>query len=117
MFMKSKAQISLEFIVILGFILVIALFFANNIFGTTDINKSITRVKLRTLEVFSTTDSRAQLNKIDYYVSDTNLQLNLYINRFDENFSLSEEYYSSTIDNLEKSTIFKNVRVSFTYIN
>jgi hypothetical protein len=115
--MNKKAQISLEFIIIISFVLVITLFFANSAFGTTDINKAITKVKLRTLDIFSTNGYPAQVNKIEYYVSDVNLRLDLYINRNFADFNLYADDYALTLNNLEQSTNFKDVNVSFIYIN
>jgi len=115
--MNKKAQISLEFIIIITFILVITLFFANSVFGTNDINKAIARVKLRTLDLISTRDSIAQLNRVDYFVSDNNLNLSLYINRNQDSFVLTKEDYDLTLENLIKSTNFQDVNVSFIYIN
>ncbi|HOZ35857.1 MAG TPA: class III signal peptide-containing protein [archaeon] len=115
--MNKKAQISLEFIIIIGFVLIITLFFANSVFGTTDINKALAKVKLRTLDIFSMKGSIAQLEKIDYFVNDTNLQLNLYVNKNFDDFNLTLEDYSSTLENLENSTSFTDVNLAFIYIN
>lgn len=115
--MNRKAQISLEFVIVIGVMLLLTMFFANSIFGTTNINKSISKVKLRTLDIFSTMDSRAQLDRIGYSVGDSNLNLMLYINRNSEDFNLSDDNYSTTITTLEKSTDFNNVNLAFIYIN
>jgi uncharacterized protein (UPF0333 family) len=115
--MNKKAQISLEFIIIIGFVLILTLFFANSVFGTTDINKAITKVKLRTLDIFSMNDSIAQLEKVDYFVNDTNLQLNLYVNRNFDNITLTLEDYNATLENLKNSTSFTDVNLAFIYIN
>lgn len=115
--MNRKAQISLELIIIIGFVLTITLFFATSVFGTSDINKAITKVKLRTLDIFSTKGSIAQLERIDYYVRDTNLQLDLFINKNYDNISLEKEDYEVTIEGLKKSTGFTDVNLAFYYIN
>lgn len=115
--MNKKAQISLEFIIITSFILLITFFFANSVFGTTDVNKAIAKVKLRTLDIFSTRESVAQLNKIDYFVNDTNLQLNLYINKNHDQNILTLEDYNQTLENLKKSTSFTDINLAFIDIN
>ncbi|MFA5745332.1 MAG: class III signal peptide-containing protein [archaeon] len=115
--MNKKAQVSLEFVIVIGIMLLLTIFFSNSIFGTTNVNKSISKVKLRTLDIFSTMDSRAQLDKIDYSVNDSNLSLMLYINRNSEDFNLSDDNYSTTITTLERSTDFNNINLAFIYIN
>lgn len=115
--MNRKAQISLEFIIIISFVLILTLFFSNSVFGTTDINKAITKVKLRTMDIFSMEGSIAQLERIDYYVTDTNLQLNLYINKNKDNILLTEDKYNITIENLKQSTKFTDVNLAFYYVN
>lgn len=115
--MNRKAQISLELIIIIGFVLTITLFFATSVFGTTDINKAITKVKLRTLDIFSTKGSIAHLERIDYSVRDTNLYLNLYINKNYDNVNLELKDYNVTLEGLKKSTGFTDVNLVFYYIN
>jgi len=115
--MNRRAQVSLEFVIVVGIMLLLTMFFANSIFGTTDVNKSISKVKLRTLELFSTTDSRAQLDKIDYFINDTNLNLSLYINRNSEDVNFTDDNFSTTLSSLEKSTEFSNINLAFIYSN
>jgi len=115
--MNKKAQVSIEFIIVIGIVLLISLFFAQTIFGTTDINKSVARIKLRTLEIFSAYDSTAQLDKITYHTTDNNLILNLYIKKNNENIVLSEDDYHVVTESLKRSTNFNNIKLEFAYIN
>jgi uncharacterized protein (UPF0333 family) len=110
----KKGQVSLEFVIIIGVILILSVFFADLVFGTTDSTKSIAKIKLRTLDLITINDSNAFLLKVDSVETNSDLNLTLYLKN-GQNLNLSDVNYLDTIINIRQTTYYQNINLSFIY--
>jgi len=110
----KKGQVSIEFIIIISIILLISIFFANLVFGTTETSKSIQKIKLRTLDLITLDDSTALLTRINTTVSAQDLNLTLHF-RGGTELGLSDANYSEVINNIKDTTSFQRVNLFFVY--
>jgi len=110
----NKGQTSIEIVVFIAVVLIISVVFANLMFDTTDSTKSIAKLKLRTLDLITLSDSNAMLLKIEILKEDANLDLLLYM-KGGANLGLSDSNYSDVISNILDTTYYKNVNLTFTY--
>lgn len=108
----KKGQVSIEFIVIIAIVLVLAVVFANGVFESTTHTKTITNIKLRTLDLINAKDSNATLQRIDFTIVDSNLNFKLFITDF-QTLNLTSQDYNQTIENILKTTKFENVNLDF----
>ncbi|MDD3178396.1 MAG: hypothetical protein PHR26_02660 [Candidatus ainarchaeum sp.] len=118
MLKRIKAQASIEYIVIITFILAISIFFVLIIFKTNDINYSIHQTKQETLRLISESDSSIILEKINYEISDnTILHLNLnFLKIHPTDIFFIDQNYSFVKQNILNKTKFTDVVFSFKYI-
>jgi uncharacterized protein (UPF0333 family) len=110
----KKGQVSLEFVIIIGVILILSVFFADLVFGTTDSTKSIAKIKLQTLDLITINDSNAFLLKVDSVETNSDLNLTLYLKN-GQNLNLSDVNYLDTIINIRQTTYYQNINLSFIY--
>jgi len=110
----KKGQTSLEFIIIIAIILMISIFFTQIIFGTADQNKSIAKLKLKTIDIITAHNSPALLLKMDSQEIDSNLNVTLYI-KDGSNLALEDTNYSDVILNIKETTNYSNINLDFIY--
>lgn len=110
----KKGQVSIEYVIVIAVILILTVFFANITFDTTDTTKSITKIKLRTIDIITLTDSNALLLKIENTLVDANLNLKLYL-KDGSNLALSDANYSEVITSIKETTYYENINLSFEY--
>ena len=110
----KKGQVSIEYVIVIAVILILTVFFANLTFDTTDTTKSIAKIKLRTLDLITLNDSNATLLKVDNTITDSNLNLKLYI-KDGLQLNLTDQNYTEVINNIKETTYYENINLSFEY--
>ena len=112
--MIKKGQVSIEFVVVIAIILVFAVVFASTVFESTDTIKVVAKIKLRTIDIFTATDSNAVLLRIDHSIVDSNIDFDLFI-KDGSYLNLSDSNYSSVIQNIKDTTKYENISLNFNY--
>jgi len=110
----KKGQVSIEYVIVIAVILILTVFFANLTFDTTDTTKAIAKIKLRTLDLITLNDSNATLLKVDNTITDSNLNLKLYI-KDGLQLNLTDQNYTEVINNIKETTYYENINLSFEY--
>lgn len=108
----KKAQVSIEFVIVIGIVLTMAFIFANQIFNTTDSIKAITKIKLKTLDLITANDSKALLVNIQHTETRDELNIKLYLKNV-LSLNLSDQNYSDVILNIKDTTNYKRVNLEF----
>lgn len=107
-----KGQVSIEAVVIIAVILMFTVIFANMAFKMTDSTKAIVKIKLKTIDLITLSDSEAILTKIDSSTSNTDLNLTLYFKN-KGTLVLSDQNYTDTIENIKSTTNYTSVNLIF----
>jgi len=115
---SRKAQTSIEFLVVLSFILIFTFYFISSVFNTTDINYAVHSVKNKTLQLISTSNSDFIIPKIDYSVQDNNLFVTVNLQKIDTNSEpiISGDYNTVVSDIMTRSK-FGDVKITINYLN
>ncbi len=117
MFQSSKAQTSIEFIILIAVLLLIGFYFSGSIYKTFDSNYAIYKVKNKTLQLFSENDSGDVLSKVSYELHDSQIVLKLDIKQSSSGYILTSSNYASDIQDIIKRTSFDTVVINFNYIS
>ena len=113
--MNNKAQTSLEFIVIMGLILLFSFYFSSAIYATSQVNKGICLMKQRSLDLLSLNNSRSYVQSVNYNVIDYNINFDVSVIDVDGyNFNIDD--FSVTSDNIINSSSYENVNIDFKYM-
>jgi uncharacterized protein (UPF0333 family) len=116
MFQSNKGQTSIEFIILVGILLLIGFYFIGAIYMTFDSSYAIYKIKNRTLQVISSNDSEDVLYKVSYQIQDTNLILRLDLKKQNlTDYTLSSSDYVRDINDILARTKFTNVLMDFKY--
>jgi hypothetical protein len=108
----------MEFIVILGFILLLTSYFIISLFNTTDINYSIHSIKNKTLQLISNSNEEIVIPKLDYSVIDSNLNVVVNLSKINTNEEpITDMDYNRIVIDLVKRTKFDNVIIEINYLN
>lgn len=108
----KKGQVSLEFIVVIAIVVLISVFFIDLVFSTTNTTKSVAKIKLKTLDLITVSDSSAVLLNIGYVESTSDLNFTLYLKNGSE-LNLSDANYQDVIENIRATTNYQNIDLSF----
>lgn len=113
---KSKAQASIEYVVIVTFVLIISVFFVVLLFKTTDVNYVIHNTKQKTLRLISESDSSVALQNIDYLVNENTIDLNLNFLVIHSGYEVfSDLNYTDVESRILDKTKFTEVNFNFNY--
>jgi len=123
MFLKNKkGQITLEFIVIIGVILLFGVLFYSSIFSIIQSNKAVYLVKQNSLDLISYYNYPTTLSRVHYVPTPEGVSfiINLKKNNgpetsIAEETILNPEHYRYTLDYIEETTSYENLIISFTY--
>jgi len=115
MFQSNKAQISLEFIVLIAILILLSFFFVSSLYKTFDSTYSIHKIKNRTLEVLSMHDSGIIISRINSTITDNNISLNVVLKvGGPSDYVPTIEDYNIQIKDIKNKTVFENVTLSIT---
>lgn len=114
--MNKKGQISVEFIAILGFVLLFLFFVLNTTQNDLNQNRAILAIKSRTIDLINLSDSRAILLNMDYIIQGSYLEVTLNIKKNGSTFTLDASDYSDVISYIKRTTGFSTVNLDFIYI-
>lgn len=114
--MNKKGQISVEFIMILGLLLLFLFFILNTTQKDLNQNRAILSIKSRTIDLINLSDSRAVLLNMDYLIQGSYLEITLNLKKNGSAFTLSASDYSEVISYIKRTTGFSNINLNFIYL-
>ena len=115
---SRKAQTSIEFLVILSFILILTFYFISSVFNTTDVNYAIHSIKNRTLQLISTSNNNFIIPKIDYKIQDNNLFVTVNLQKIDNNSEvIIPGDYNTVVSDIKTRSKFDDVIITINYLN
>jgi len=115
---SRKAQTSIEFLVVLSFILIFTFYFISSVFNTTDINYAVHSVKNRTLQLISSSNTDLIIPNIDYKILDNNLFMTINLQKIDTNSEPIIPYdYNTVVSDIITRSKFGDVKIIINYLN
>ena len=114
--MNKKGQISVEFIMILGLLLLFLFFILNTTHKEINQNRALISIKSRTIDLINLSDSRAILFSMDFLIQGSYLEVTINIKRDNPQFTLYLSDYAVVINSIKKTTGFSNVNINFNYL-
>lgn len=115
---SRKAQTSIEFLVVLSFILIFTFYFVSSVFNTTDINYAVHSVKNKTLQLISSSNANLIIPKIDFSVQDNNLFVTVNLQKIDTNSeSITPDDYNAVVSDIISRSKFGDVKITINYLN
>lgn len=109
MFQDKKAQTSMEFLLILAFVIVLTFIFTYSINSTSDVNYMIYKIKNKTLQEISKDQSFTTIKKIDYEIQAAEINLFVILDCKDVCPTID---YSSLKNDFLNRTKFENITIT-----
>ncbi len=118
MFPSNKAQVSVEFIILIAILILLSFFFVSSLYVTFDSTYAIHKIKNRTLEVLSREDSGAIVSRVNSTVTDDRISLDLILKISDSSdYVPVEDDYVAEINAIKSKTVFETVNLSINTID
>jgi hypothetical protein len=122
MFLNKKGQITIEFIIILGVILIFIIYFSSAIFPIIQIDKSIYLVKQNALDIISEQNYPTTISSINFNLEDDTLNLFISFNKNNgppqediSNTLLNTDNYKNTTDYIKQTGSYDDVKLILNY--
>lgn len=122
MFQNKKGQITIEFVVILGVILLFLVYFSSSIYPLIHVDKSIYLLKQNALEIISEYNYPITISLITFDFDEGKINFYMTFNKnigpLEEDLEetlLNKDLYNNTLEYIKNSTPYTDANVFFTY--
>lgn len=113
--MNKRGQITIEFIIVLGFILLFVFFVLTSIHKELSQDRALLSIKSRTVDLINKADSKATLIKVDFAIIEKRLTSTLHIKRNGSNINLDVSDYTDIINSIKNTTNYETIEINFSY--
>jgi hypothetical protein len=112
----QKGQTSIEFIIIVGIVIVLAFFFISSLFSTFDSNVAIYKIKNKTLELISISETPMVISEITTSFNNRDAYFTIQIDRYENSLeTLDIADFSDVLSELERKTDYDNINLDIIY--
>jgi len=121
---KAKGQIAIEFLVVVGIVMIFAFYFSAGFYSLLKSNEAIHLLKQDALDVIAKHNYPTTITKIDltyYGTNNKDVNVDFYFNRnngpvYDADFELFQtSTYQESINYIKKNSAYETITLNFSY--